>query len=185
MRSEYDVIVAGGGVAGLSAAIFLGRAGVSAAVFDRAESSLRRVSRVNNYPGYPDGVGGSALLDLCLQHARRFGARIIDERIQEVCLSPPGFTVRAGADEAWCRFFLLASNKRTDLAQSLGLALVGFGAKFVGVDERGETVVPACYAAGRITGLPSQAVVSAGSGARVAIAIIERMRGAYYVDHDV
>ena len=56
---HYSVAIVGGGVAGLSAAIFLARAKVSSAVFDRAESSLYRVSRVNNYLGFPDGVGGA------------------------------------------------------------------------------------------------------------------------------
>ena len=81
-------------------------------------------------------------------------------------------------------FALLASNKRTDIARSLGLELGGFGSKFVSVDANGQTVVDRCYATGRITGLPSQAIISAGDGAKVAIAIIQRIRGGYYVDHD-
>jgi thioredoxin reductase len=79
---------------------------------------------------------------------------------------------------------VLASNKRTDLAGALGLELGGFGAKFVAVDADGQTVVPGCYAVGRITGLPSQAIISAGDGARVAIGLVQRIRGGYYVDHD-
>ena len=83
-----------------------------------------------------------------------------------------------------CRFVVLSSNKRTDLATQLGLALGGHGGRFVAVDEDGHTAVPGCFAAGRITGKPSQAVIAAGDGARVAIAIIQQLRGGYYVDHD-
>ena len=56
--------------------------------------------------------------------------------------------------------------------------------EFVAVDPDGMTAIPDCYAVGRITGLPSQAAISSGDGARVAIGIIQRIRGGYYVDHD-
>ncbi|MBV8203841.1 MAG: hypothetical protein JO195_02320, partial [Candidatus Eremiobacteraeota bacterium] len=63
-------------------------------------------------------------------------------------------------------------------------SLGGFGDKFVGVDAQGETAIPGLFAAGRITGIPSQAVISAGDGAKTAIALIQKIRGQYYVDHD-
>jgi len=182
--SRYDVVVAGGGAAGLSAAIFLARAGVSVAVFDRAESSLRRVEKVYNYLGFPDGIGGTELLVLGRRQAERFGAAVLDASIDKVAPTADGFAVAAGDAAHECTFFIIASNKRTDLATSLGIELGGFGGRFVQTDENGATVVDRCYAVGRITGRPSQAIVSAGDGARVAIALIERIRGGYYVDHD-
>jgi len=182
--SRYDVVVAGGGAAGLSAAIFLARAGVGVAVFDRAESSLRRVEKVYNYLGFPDGVGGTELLALGRRQAERFGATIHDASVDTVVPIADGFAVTAVGDAFQCSYFILASNKRTDLAISLGIELGGFGGRFVHTEENGTTVVDRCYAVGRITGRPSQAIISAGDGARVAIAIIERIRGTYYVDHD-
>ena len=182
--TRFDVIVAGGGVAGLSAAIFLARAKLKVAVFDRAESSLRRVEHVYNYLGFPDGVGGAELLQLGRRQAERFGATISEEDVVRVQRSGQSFeiTTPSGAWEA--QYFVLASNKRTDLATALGLPLGGFGGRFVSVGADGATAVDGCYAAGRITGQPSQAVISAGDGAKVAIAIISRVRGGYYVDHD-
>ena len=182
--SRYDVVVAGGGAAGLSAAIFLARAAVSVAVFDRAESSLRRVEKVYNYLGFPDGVGGTELLVLGRRQAERFGAAVHEASIDTVAQTNEGFSVASGGTAHECTYFIIASNKRTDLATSLGIELGGFGGRFVQTDESGATVVDRCYATGRITGRPSQAIVSAGDGARVAIAIIERIRGGYYVDHD-
>jgi thioredoxin reductase (NADPH) len=182
--ARYDVIVAGGGVAGLSAAIFLSRAGIGVALFDRAESSLRRVARVNNYLGFPEGVGGAELLDLGRRQASRFGAEVFDERIDTVARDGEMFFINAGGVQHECAYFVLASNKRTDLAKALGLELGGFGAKFVAADSSGATLIDRVYAAGRITGQPSQAIISAGDGAKVAIALIQRIRGEYYVDHD-
>ena len=135
--AKYDVIVAGGGAAGLSAAIFLARAGVDVAVFDRSESSLRRVAKVYNYLGFPDGVGGAELLTLGRRQAERFGAVVLDERIDTVVPYGDGFNVTAAGIVHVCTYFVLASNKRTDLAVSLGLPLGGFGEKFVAVDSSG------------------------------------------------
>jgi thioredoxin reductase (NADPH) len=182
--ARYDVVVAGGGAAGLSAAIFLARARVAVAVFDRAESSLRRVERINNYLGFPDGIGGTDLLVLGGRQAERFGAEVHDAGVEAVSTAEDGFAVTVAGEEHRCSYFVIASNKRTDLAVSLGLELGGFGGRFVSTDESGATAVDRCYAAGRITGRPSQAVISAGDGARVAIAIVERIRGGYYIDHD-
>lgn len=182
--SRYDVVVAGGGAAGLSAAIFLARAGVSVAVFDRAESSLRRVEKVFNYLGFPDGIGGTDLLVQGRRQAERFGAAVHETSIDTVTRASDGFAIAAGGAAHECAYFIIASNKRTDLATSLGIELGGFGGRFVQTDGSGATVVDRCYAAGRITGRPSQAIISAGDGARVAIAIVERIRGGYYVDHD-
>jgi thioredoxin reductase len=189
------VAIIGGGVAGLSAALFLARAKVTAAVYDQHESSLYRVSRVNNYLGFPAGVAGAELIDLGRRQAQLFGAGTIDadvvrvSRIDELVDSTAAsaedvFRIETTGGEDTAAFVLLASNKRTDIATSLGLELGGHGARFVTVDEHGQTAVDRLYAAGRIAGLPSQAIVSAGDGARVAISIIERVRGGYYVDHD-
>lgn len=181
----FDVIVAGAGAAGLSCALFLARAGISVAVFDAGQSSLRRVAKVNNYLGFPDGVGGGELLERGRRQAERFGARFFDGTIGSVKRREDGFDVVAAEEWYRCKYFVLASNKRTDLAVELGLALGGFGNKFVSVDSLGRTAVEGCYAVGRVTELPSQAVISAGDGAKAAIGLIQEVRGAYYVDHDV
>jgi thioredoxin reductase len=180
----FDVIIAGGGVAGLSAAVFLARAGISVALFDQAESSLYRVSKVNNYLGFPEGVAGPELLQLGTRQAQRFGAVVVNARVDSVASVDGRFEVRAGGNEYGATYLIIASNKRTDLATGLGLQLGGHGNRFVAADTRGQTVVPNCYAVGRITGQPSQAIISAGDGAKTAIAIIEKIRGVYYVDHD-
>lgn len=183
-RERFDVIIAGGGAAGLSCALFLARAGIRVAIFDGAQSSLRRVVKVNNYLGFPEGVGGAELLDLGRRQIERFGARCFDDQITAVRKTSDGFEIDASGRSCTCTYFIIASNKRTDLALELGLTLGGFGNKFVSVDADGQTPVAGCLAVGRITGLPSQAIISAGHGAHVAIGLIQKIRGAYYVDHD-
>jgi thioredoxin reductase (NADPH) len=181
---RFDAIIAGGGAAGLSCALFLARAQLQVALFDGKQSSLRRVERVNNYLGFPQGIGGAELLDRAREQAERFGVSCSNEEISAVRKTGNGFEIKAGAATYTCDTFVLASNKRTDLALQLGLALGGFGGRFVSVDQDGQTAVAGCYAVGRITGLPSQAAISAGHGAQVAISLIQKIRGTYYVDHD-
>jgi thioredoxin reductase len=182
--THYQVVVVGGGVAGLSAALFLARATVPLAVYDCHESSLYRVSKINNYLGFPDGIAGPELIERGRSQAAHFGAVLRDENVVAIERAGGVFSLRTTADRCDADYVVLASNKRTDLARSLGLELGGHGARFVTVDARGQTPVDRLYAAGRLTGLPSQANISAGDGAKVAIAIIERIRGGYYVDHD-
>jgi len=182
--NDYQVIIAGGGMAGLACALFLARAQIEVGVFDQAQSSLRRVTRVWNYLGFPDGIGGQELLEISRRHAERFGAHVEDENITRVARRDGSFFITTETAELRSSFFVLASNKRTDLATSLGLTLGGFGSKFVSVDSEGKTAVANCFATGRITGLPSQAIISAGDGAKVAIHLIQKIRGEYYVDHD-
>jgi thioredoxin reductase (NADPH) len=181
---QFDVIIAGGGMAGLSCALFLARAQVRVALFDQQQSSLRRVERVNNYLGFPEGISGDELLDRGRRQAARFGVTFIDADVTTIGKCEGGFAVSTGLDSYACTYVVVASNKRTDLATQLGLPLGGFGGKFVSVDEQGETAVAGVYAVGRITGHPSQAVISAGDGAKTAIGLIQKIRGGYYIDHD-
>lgn len=182
--TDAQVVVAGGGMAGLSCALFLARAKVTVTVFDGGRSSLRRVSVVANYVGFPEGVGGAALLDRGREQAQRFGARFVDADVSSVEPRGDGFVVHGADADMAATFVVLASNKSTELARALGLPLGGHGEKFITVDAQGETAIPGLYAIGRITGIPSQAVISAGDGAKTAIALIQKIRGQYYVDHD-
>jgi thioredoxin reductase (NADPH) len=180
-----DAIVVGGGAAGLSCALFLARANCAVTVFDDGRSSLHRVSCIRNYLGLEEGVSGSELLARARRQVERCGVSILHDDVIAVRLARDGrFVAVTRQAEFASRYLVLASNKRTDLASALGLALGGHGGRFVATNPQGETGLPRCYAAGRITGAPSQAIVSAGDGARVALAIIQAERGEYYVDHD-
>jgi thioredoxin reductase (NADPH) len=78
-RSEYDVAILGGGPAGLTAAVYAASEGLRTIVIERdapggqAETS----SRIENYPGFPDGIAGHELTRRALMQARRFGAELL------------------------------------------------------------------------------------------------------------
>jgi thioredoxin reductase len=181
----HDVVVVGGGLSGLSAAIFLARAKLRTVVFDTGASTIMPISLVNNYLGFPEGIPGSELLERGRKQARRFGAEVHMEQVVHVRAVEGGpFEVRTATRDYRAHTLLIASNKNTQVATELGLILGGRKNRFIAHDGAGRTSLPHVYVCGRITEHPSQAVISVGNGAAAALTIIQDLRGEYYVDHD-
>jgi thioredoxin reductase (NADPH) len=75
-----DVIIVGGGLAGMSAAIYLGRALRDALLIDSDHSMAVWESDVQNYLGFPDGIAGRELLERARRQVERFGTeRVVDQ----------------------------------------------------------------------------------------------------------
>ena len=78
-RSAYDLVIVGGGPAGLAAAIYAAREGIDAIVVDAgALGGQAGISdRIDNYPGFPDGISGSELAERFVAQARRYGVELL------------------------------------------------------------------------------------------------------------
>ena len=78
-RAAYDLVIIGGGPAGLAAGIYAAREGIDAIVVDAsALGGQAGISdRIDNYPGFPDGVSGAELADRFIQQARRYGIELL------------------------------------------------------------------------------------------------------------
>ena len=89
-----NVIIIGGGPAGLSAAIYLARAGLSPLVFAGSPpgGQLTLTSEVENFPGH-DSILGSELIEKMRKQAQRFGAKIVDENVFKVDFSKRPFII--------------------------------------------------------------------------------------------
>jgi thioredoxin reductase (NADPH) len=81
---QYDVIIIGAGPAGLTAAVYASRGGLKTLVLERrmAGGQVAVTEMIENYPGFPEGIGGFELMELMKQQAVRFGAEL--REIQEV-----------------------------------------------------------------------------------------------------
>lgn len=78
-RTAYDLVIIGGGPAGLTSAIYAAREGMEAIVVDRSGLGGQAgvTERIDNFPGFPDGIGGAELADRFIDHARRSGVELL------------------------------------------------------------------------------------------------------------
>jgi thioredoxin reductase (NADPH) len=105
----WDAIIVGGGMAGLSAAIYLGRAQRAALVIDAGKSMARWEPDVQNYLGFPDGVPGEVLLERGRKQARRYGVRFARDEIVTATRTNLAFQLRGKRRSYRARFVLLAT----------------------------------------------------------------------------
>ena len=92
---QEKVVIIGGGPAGLSAAIYLARAGLEPLVIAGSPpgGQLILTSEVENYPGY-ESILGPELIEKMRKQAAKFGARIVDENVAGVDFSQKPFIIK-------------------------------------------------------------------------------------------
>ncbi len=106
---QNEVIVVGGGIAGLSAAIYLGRAQRDTLVIDAGHSMARWEPKVENYLGFPTGVDGNDLLKFGRQQAEKHEAVFAEDQVEELSTSNGGFTLKGKNRTYSCARLLLAT----------------------------------------------------------------------------
>jgi thioredoxin reductase (NADPH) len=93
---RVNVLILGSGPAGFSAALYAARADLNPVVLSGMElgGQVSLTYTVENYPGFPDGVGGQQMVELFQKQAERFGARVEFDTALEVDFSRRPFYVR-------------------------------------------------------------------------------------------
>lgn len=111
MSKVYDVIVIGAGPAGLSAALYAGRARLDTLIIERDKDGGQIVltSEVENYPGCLEGESGPTLIDRMAQQAKHFGAEKIYDEILEVELEGKEKVLKGKKGEYRSKVVILAT----------------------------------------------------------------------------
>jgi thioredoxin reductase (NADPH) len=109
---ETDLIILGGGPAGLTAAIYAARAGIPLLLFEKAVpgGQMAATETVCNYPGFPEPVFGIDLAQKMEAQARSFGVEIVQADIRKISKTANGFTLSADGGQVYtCRVLILAT----------------------------------------------------------------------------
>ena len=108
---EVKVLILGSGPAGLSAALYAARANLAPVVLTGMElggqASLTNI--IENYPGFPDGVGGQELSDLLQKQAEKFGAQIEYDTATDVDLGERPFKIKTYNNEYRAETLIIAT----------------------------------------------------------------------------
>jgi len=106
-----NVIIIGSGCAGLTAAIYAGRANLSPLVLDGYEpgGQLSITTLVENFPGFPEGIQGPELIENMRKQAQHFGTEFKSGAITSVDLSKRPFKLTAGTETYECAALIVAS----------------------------------------------------------------------------
>ncbi|QYN21170.1 thioredoxin-disulfide reductase [Amycolatopsis sp. DSM 110486] len=123
MTDQTDVLIVGGGPAGLTAAIYTARAALTVVVLEGEPSStsdqpggqLMLTTDVENYPGFPNGVTGPQLITDLREQATKFGARLVPGKAARVKLDRSPFHVEVSGDAGAfsARSVIVATGSRT------------------------------------------------------------------------
>jgi thioredoxin reductase (NADPH) len=113
--ADYEIVIIGSGPAGLTAAIYAGRALVKTLVLAGRLSGgqLMLTTGVENFPGFSTGIQGPDLMQDMRRQAERFGAEIIDQDVESVDFTRKPFRVSAGGATYEANSVIIATGSST------------------------------------------------------------------------
>ena len=111
----YDMLILGGGPAGFTAAIYASRSRLSVLVIEQMLSGgqIATTEKVENYPGFPEGIGGLEFGQLLEEQARNFGTEMVLATVESVSLQGDLKEVHTTEGTFRGRTLLLATGTRS------------------------------------------------------------------------
>lgn len=170
----YDLIVIGGGPGGYTAALYAARAGLDTLVLEKlsAGGQMALTHKIDNYPGFPEGIDGFELGEKMQRQAEQFGAKTEYAQVEAVELKTDPKAVHTDAGSFYGKTVILATGADP---KKLGLPneapLVGKGVAYCAACDgqffRGKTV----------------AVVGGGNSAAADALLLSRVAKKVYLVH--
>lgn len=121
---QYDVVIIGGGAAGLTAAIYCGRARLNTLLIEKSlvGGLATYTNEIENYPGFPEGSSGLGLMELFHQQAKKFGVKFKLTDVRGVSLEGETKVVETFRTNYECKVVIVASGGKPRLTGAPGEA---------------------------------------------------------------
>ena len=119
---KYDVVIIGGGAAGLTAAIYCGRARLNTLVIEKTlvGGLATYTNEIENYPGFPEGATGLGLMELFHKQAKKFGVKFKLTDVKGVSLEGETKVVETFRTNYECKVVIVATGGKPRLTGALG-----------------------------------------------------------------
>jgi thioredoxin reductase (NADPH) len=126
VTKEYEIVVVGAGIAGLSAGLTAGRLGRSTLVLtgDFLGGHLLNIERIDGYPGFSEGVPGYDLCPIVQEQAAAFGAEFIMTSATGLARADNGWTIHTKAESYTAASIILATGTKLRLLDVPGESLL-------------------------------------------------------------
>jgi thioredoxin reductase (NADPH) len=108
---RYDIVIIGGGIAGLTAGLYASRAGMDTLLLEGVNLGGQAIvtDLIENFPGFPDGISGIELITRLREQAVKFGLKIESEKADKIIAEEnKSKNVRAGDKDIECLGIILA-----------------------------------------------------------------------------
>ena len=107
----YDVIIVGGGPAGMTAGLYASRARLRTLLIENGlfGGQMTTTELIENYPGFPQGISGEELSRLMEEQAKRFGMEAISDEVEEIGLESDLKRVKTYDGEFFCRALIICT----------------------------------------------------------------------------
>lgn len=114
---KRDLVIIGGGPAGLSAGIYASRAAIDTVLLERGIPGGLVISThfIDNYPGFSEGIGGPELMTQMEKQARRFGLDIQSTNVDGIKVSEKGFILKTDQGEIKAGAVIMATGAQPQL----------------------------------------------------------------------
>ena len=174
MDKIYDMIIIGGGPAGYTAALYGARAGLSTLIMEKMAvgGQMALTDKIDNYPGFEDGIEGLSLGEKMKNEAERSGARTVFATVLSADLKSDPKVIKTSDDIFYGRTVVIATGAEPrELGVAMEKELVGRGVSYCatcdGMFFKGKTVV----------------VVGGGNTAAADILLLSRVASKVFVVH--